>query len=140
VADGRLDGGAVRIGDTVRRAAGPWPPGAARAPRGQGFAGAPRPLGYDEQGREVLTYLETVGGAKPWPAWAHAPETLERVARWMRLTTRRSPTSFRKRVVDHSEGVRRLAGGGDPLFRALVAQGTCDDLDRAVAELSTGCG
>jgi hypothetical protein len=46
----------------------------------------------------------------------------------------------RKRIVDHSEGVRRLAEGGDPLFQALVAQGTCDDLDQAAAELSTGCG
>ncbi|HEY0543519.1 MAG TPA: hypothetical protein VGD53_34510 [Actinoallomurus sp.] len=42
--------------------------------------------------------------------------------------------------MDHSEGVRRLAEGGDPLFQALVAQGTCDDLDQAAAELSTGCG
>jgi hypothetical protein len=93
VADGRLDGGntggAGRIGDTVRRAVGPWTPAvhallAHLADRG--FAGAPRPLGYDEQGREVLTYLEgeTVGSAEPWPAWVHAPETLEQVARWMR--------------------------------------------------------
>jgi hypothetical protein len=46
----------------------------------------------------------------------------------------------RKRIGDHSEGVRRLAEGGDPLFQALVAQGTCDDLDEAAAKLSTGCG
>lgn len=64
--DGGNIGGAVRAGNTVRRAAGPWTPGlhallahlAARA-----FTGAPRPLGFDEQGREVLTFLEgeTVG-------------------------------------------------------------------------------
>jgi hypothetical protein len=65
VAEERLDGGniggAVRAGDTVRRAAGPWTPAvhallahlAAKA-----FAGAPRPLGFDERGREVLTFLE----------------------------------------------------------------------------------
>ena len=49
----------VRVGDTVRRAAGPWAPGvhallehlAARA------YPAPRPLGVDEQGREVLSFV-----------------------------------------------------------------------------------
>ena len=93
MAEERLDGGniggAVRAGDTVRRAAGPWTPAvhallahlAAKA-----FAGAPRPLGFDAQGREVLTFLEgeTVGSGKPWPAWTHADDTLDQVARWMR--------------------------------------------------------
>jgi hypothetical protein len=52
LADGRLDGGntggAVRIGATVRRAAGPWTPAvhALLAHLAEnGFAGAPRPLG-----------------------------------------------------------------------------------------------
>jgi hypothetical protein len=53
----RLDGGnadgAVRVGDTVRRAAGPWT-SAVHALlahlAGQGFVGSPRPLGVDEQG------------------------------------------------------------------------------------------
>ena len=93
VAEERLDGGntggAVRSGDTVRRAAGPWTPAvhallahlAAKA-----FTGAPRPLGFDERGREVLTFLkgETTGSRKPWPPWTHAEETLDQVARWMR--------------------------------------------------------
>jgi hypothetical protein len=87
--DGGNIGGAVRAGDTVHRAAGPWTPAvhallahlAAKA-----FTGAPRPLGFDEQGREVLTFLEgeTVGSGKPWPAWTHAEDTLDQVARWMR--------------------------------------------------------
>jgi hypothetical protein len=87
--DGGNTGGAVRAGDTVRRAAGPWTPAvhallahlAAKA-----FTGAPRPLGLDEQGREVLTFLpgETVGSRKPWPAWTHAEDTLDQVALWMR--------------------------------------------------------
>ena len=43
------------------------------------FTGAPRPLGFDEQGREVLTFLEgeTVGSGKPWPAWTHAEDVLD---------------------------------------------------------------
>ncbi len=52
-------GGAVRIGDTVRRRTGPWTPAvhslldylAGRVP------GIPQVLGRDEQGREVLSYL-----------------------------------------------------------------------------------
>jgi hypothetical protein len=93
VAEKQLDGGnlggAVRAGDTVRRAAGPWTP-AVHALLAhladKAFASAPRPLGFDEQGREVLSYLEgeTVGSRKPWPAWTHAEETLDQVARWMR--------------------------------------------------------
>ena len=87
--DGGNTGGAVRSGDTVRRAAGPWTPAvhallthlAARD-----FPGAPRPLGFDDERREVLTFIEgeTVGSRKPWPAWTHAEDTLEQVARWMR--------------------------------------------------------
>jgi hypothetical protein len=52
----------------------------------KGFTGAPRPLGFDEQGREVLTFLEgeTIGHRKPRPAWVHAEDTLDQVARWMR--------------------------------------------------------
>jgi Phosphotransferase enzyme family len=52
-------GGAVRVGDTVRRATGLWTPAvhallgylADRVPH------IPRVLGHDEQGREVLSYL-----------------------------------------------------------------------------------
>ena len=64
--DGGNAGGAVRVGDTVRRAGGPWTPSVHALLAhlsGRGFAGSPRPLGIDEQGREVLTFLagETVG-------------------------------------------------------------------------------
>src|SRR5262249_28649212 len=87
--DGGNAGGAVRVGDTVRRAGGPWAPGR-HAPlwplAGQGFAGAPRPLGVDDQGREILTFLEgqTVGSVLPWPGWAYAEDTLAEVACWLR--------------------------------------------------------
>jgi Phosphotransferase enzyme family len=89
----RLEGGnvdgAVRAGDTVRRSAGPWT-AAVHALLAhladKGFTGAPRPLGFDEQGREILTFLagETIGIRKPRPAWVHAEATLVQVARWMR--------------------------------------------------------
>ena len=87
--DGGNTGGAVRVGDTVRRAAGPWTPAVHALLShlsGKGFAGSPRPLGMDSRGREVLTFLEgqTVGSALPWPGWAHAEDTLAQAARWLR--------------------------------------------------------
>ncbi len=42
-------------------------------------------LGIDEQGREVLTYLEgaTVGDGQPWPAWVWTDEILVSCGRWI---------------------------------------------------------
>ena len=75
VKDGRgqelLAGGnvgvAVRVGDTVRRAAGPWSRSvdAVLAHLEKvGFEGAPRALGYDEEGGQVLS---------PWRASSQLP-------------------------------------------------------------------
>ena len=87
--DGGNAGGAVRVGETVRRGAGPWTPAVHALLRHlarKAFPGSPQPLGIDAQGREILTFLpgETVGSALPWPAWTHAAGTLVQVARWMR--------------------------------------------------------
>jgi hypothetical protein len=49
-----------RIGNTVRRAAGPWTPAVHALLthiRRRGFTRAPEPLGYDEQGREIISLL-----------------------------------------------------------------------------------
>jgi Phosphotransferase enzyme family len=63
----------VRVGDTVRRNAGPWTPAVhslLRHLERVGFTGAPRALGMDERGREVLSYLEGECGAYPLkPHW-----------------------------------------------------------------------
>jgi hypothetical protein len=67
LAGGNVSDGVVRVGDTVRRPAGPWTP-AVHALLAHlhevGFHAAPRPLGLDERGREVL---EFVPGATVWP-------------------------------------------------------------------------
>ncbi len=50
----------VRVGDTVRRTTGPWTPAVHALLRHLeeiGFDGAPRVLGIDGRGREVLTYV-----------------------------------------------------------------------------------
>ncbi len=72
LSSGRL-AGAVRVGETVRRVQGAWTPavhGLLRHLDEQGFPAAPRVLGVDGYGREVLTFVEgdTVG-EPPWPAW-----------------------------------------------------------------------
>jgi Phosphotransferase enzyme family len=82
-------GGAARVGDTVRRAAGPWTAAVhhlLRHLQQTGFARAPRPLGIDEQGREVLTYLpgRTIGDSTRWPRWVYTDDALVQTARWMR--------------------------------------------------------
>lgn len=86
---GNVAAGVVRVGDTVRRPAGPWTP-AVHALLGHlhavGYAGAPRPLGIDARGREVLSYAP---GRALWPeperfALLAPPERLARVGRLVR--------------------------------------------------------
>jgi hypothetical protein len=50
----------ARVGETVRRSTGPWTPAVhalLRHLERAGFDGAPRVLGFDARGREVLTYV-----------------------------------------------------------------------------------
>ncbi|MBE8470228.1 phosphotransferase [Streptomyces sp. 3R004] len=86
--DGGAVSGAVRIGSTVRRA----PSAGSEYVREllalfaeRGWEGAPRLLGTDEQGREVLGYLEGRAAVTPQErAAARRDETLVRVARLVR--------------------------------------------------------
>ncbi len=55
----------VRVGNTVRRSRRPWSLAVhalLRHLEEAGFTGAPRALGFDERGREVLTYIAGVDG------------------------------------------------------------------------------
>lgn len=59
----------VRVGDTVRRPVHPWTPAVHELLRhleGVGFPYSPRVRGIDEEGREVLTYLEGESGPQGW--------------------------------------------------------------------------
>lgn len=90
-ADEPLTGGTVtpvvRVGDTVRRATGPWSPAVHALLRhlaDRGFPGAPRFLGLDDRGREILTYLPgevTVDGP---PAGLHTSAALRGAAELLR--------------------------------------------------------
>ncbi len=69
---GGFNGPVVRIGETVRRSAGPWTPTVQALLghlRERGFTLAPEPLGYDERGREVVSYLEGEVPLYPLPDW-----------------------------------------------------------------------
>jgi 8-oxo-dGTP pyrophosphatase MutT (NUDIX family) len=60
VLEGGNVGGAVRIGDTIRRPTGPWTPAVhalLEHLREHGLRAVPRVHGYDARGREVLDYL-----------------------------------------------------------------------------------
>lgn len=77
----------VRAGDTVRRRAGPWS-AAIQALLGHlqesGFTGAPRPLGFDAQGREVLSYLKGAVEQPPFPAYVTSDVALAALAHLLR--------------------------------------------------------
>jgi hypothetical protein len=82
-------GGAVRVGDTVRRPVGPWTPAVHALLRhldDAGFPEAPRALGIDDRGREILSFLdgETAGDAQPWPAWTRAAEAVAQIGELLR--------------------------------------------------------
>ena len=60
----------MRIGSTVRKQAGQWTPtihALLRFLRDTGFDLAPEPLGFDDQGREMLTWLDGRAAMRPWP-------------------------------------------------------------------------
>lgn len=80
---------AVRVGDTVRRRAGPWTPAVhalLRFLEREGFD-APRVVGMDERGREMLEYIEGEahsGNPVPLPAAVFSDGHLEAAARLLR--------------------------------------------------------
>lgn len=79
--------GVVRVGDTVRRPHQSTS-GAVAAYLGYleqaGFDAAPQYLGRDEQGRDVLTYIEGDVASMPVQAWAQRDEVLPSVGELLR--------------------------------------------------------
>jgi hypothetical protein len=79
--------GIVRIGDTVRRPLRPFSltvQAYLAHLRDAGFTGAPLPLGVDEQGREVLSYVPGEVHRHPLPPEAAGDEVLVALARLVR--------------------------------------------------------
>jgi hypothetical protein len=77
----------IRTGDSVRRPQRPASP-ATHALLDHlervGFQGAPRFLGIDDRGREVLSYIDGEAAIAPYPAWALTDEALVSVAELLR--------------------------------------------------------
>ena len=79
--------GIVRIGDTVRRPLRPFSltvQAYLAHLRDAGFTGAPLPLGVDEQGREVLSFVPGDVPRNPLPARTAGDEVLVALARLIR--------------------------------------------------------
>lgn len=83
---GGLVTGAVKVGDTVRRPVGPWSPtvhSLLEHLEGVGFDAAPRLLGMDDLGREILSFIEGVvpEGAHPEVVTDYALQDVGRLVR-----------------------------------------------------------
>ncbi len=80
-------GRVVRVGDTVRRPQRSWS-AATHALllhlEAVGFEGAPRFLGVDSRGREVLSYIPGATVVEPYPEWALTDEAVVSVAHLLR--------------------------------------------------------
>jgi hypothetical protein len=79
LSDGGLTG-AERVGATVHRETGPWTPAVHALLRHLEAAGleAPGVLGIDDEGREVLTFVEGCAGVEPLSGTASSPNTYDR--------------------------------------------------------------
>jgi hypothetical protein len=88
LAGGDVTEGVVRVGDTVRRPRGAWSDSVAlylRHLEQVGFDGAPRYHGVDDQGRNILEYVEgDVPGQPVVETWAATEDVLTGVARLVR--------------------------------------------------------
>lgn len=103
----------VRVGDTVRRPLRPASPAIhalLRHLEAVGFTGAPRLLGIDEQGREVLGYIPGTTVLRPYPDWALTDEALVSVAELLR-NYHRAVAGFDPRALAWPEAAPEPFGG-----------------------------
>jgi hypothetical protein len=84
---GDVTEGVVRVGNTVRRplqATSPLVHALLEHLEAVGFDGAPRFLGIDDRGREILTYIEGEVAGRPRPPWIADEDRAVSVARLVR--------------------------------------------------------
>ncbi|WP_028050952.1 phosphotransferase [Cellulomonas sp. URHD0024] len=124
-------GGAVRVGDTVRRPTGPWTPAVHELLDFLAAAGVervPRVLGIDDRGREILTFLPghvlAIGTEQPSAAqtrsamrWLRAFHTAvagfpRQSRRWRFVERALEPGEI---VCHHDTAIYNLAFDGDEL-------------------------
>jgi hypothetical protein len=104
----------VRMGDTVRRQAGPWTPNVHALMAGLRAAGVdvvPEPRGLDDEGREVVAYVAGDCPIYPLPEWVWTDGALRQVATALRAlhdatTTLALPrTGWRRDAVEPADVV-----------------------------------
>jgi mutator protein MutT len=109
-------GGAVRVGDTVRRPSGVWTPAVhdlLAHLRRRGVPAIVEPLGADDAGREVLRYVpgRTMGAASEVPPDFRTPALLAEVGTWLRRMHAASasfppqPRCWRRGVLARRDGL-----------------------------------
>lgn len=79
--------GSVLVDGEVHRSAGPWTPAVhalLRHLEAVGFEGAPLVVGFDDRGREVVTWVEGEAPAQPWPEWMRTDQALYDLAALLR--------------------------------------------------------
>jgi hypothetical protein len=84
---GGWEAGPVRIGNTVRRRTGHWTPAVhalLRHLEAVGFDAVPKVLGFDGQGREILTYVDGDAGVYPLRQTLWSDSVLDQVAELLR--------------------------------------------------------
>jgi hypothetical protein len=130
--DGGFDGGATVVDGTVRRKAGPWSRSVHRLLahlQDRGFDGAPRPLGVDDLGREIVSYLpgQTVGSRRRLELFLaeHGGD----------LTADGLLEVLRRRLRDNIDAMRVTARSGDVTYQRMLEQGVDLRLVRALEEL-----
>jgi Ser/Thr protein kinase RdoA (MazF antagonist) len=137
LAGGNVSGSVVRVGDTVRRPAGPWTPAVHALLRHLheiGFDGAPLPVGLDAEGREVLTFLP---GTVPWPDRFELLEPSERlvgVARLIRhfhdaVASFSPPAGASWQVLIPAEGDEIIAHNDLAPWNLVIGQSRCAFID-----------
>jgi aminoglycoside phosphotransferase (APT) family kinase protein len=87
LAGGDVTEGVVRVGNTVRRPVGPHSPlvhALLTHLESVGFEGAPRFLGIDGSGREVVSYIDGEVAGRPRPPWIADETRLASVGRLVR--------------------------------------------------------
>lgn len=108
--DGGNTGGAVRLGDTVRLATGPWTPAVHSLLdhlQNTGFDRAPQALGW------LRLFLDSYG-------WG------SQLADFV--------STVQARVTASAEGIQRTAATGDPAYRRMLDAGVDASLRTAVSE------
>src|SRR4051794_36590028 len=128
LAGGFTNAGLVsRLGDTVRRPLRPTS-SATHALLEHlervGFDGAPRFLGIDERGREVLSFIEGEAVIPPYPAWALTDQALVSVAELLRR--------YHDAAVSFDASGHRWGRPVPPAFRGDIVSHNDPNLDNVV--------